>query len=107
MLVSPVPSMLQKLFAGKVVFLNALGSKLFNNLCLSSNRSMVGTGYPKCILAFHAGTTHQNILDGVVQHVSHVEHASHIGWGNHDCIGFPAIRFRTEQLVIKPILIPF
>ena len=107
MLVGPVPGMLQELLTRQVVLLDALLRKFLHHLCLGSNRSVVGARHPTGILALHAGTTHQDVLNGVVEHVAHVEHTSHIGGRDDDCIGFATIRFRTEKFVIQPILIPF
>ena len=105
--VCPVPGMLQELVARQVVLLDAFSGQLLHHLGFGGNRCVVGAGHPAGILAFHAGTTHQNVLDGVVEHVAHVEHARHIGWRNNDGVGFATIRFRTEQLVVCPVLIPF
>ena len=72
MFVGPVPSMLQEFIAGEVMLLNTLFSKSLHHLGFSRYRGVVGSGYPTSILAFHAGASHQNILDGVVEHVTHV-----------------------------------
>ena len=68
---------------------------------------MVCTRHPECILTLHAGTAHQDILNGVVEHVSHVEHTCHIGGRNDDCVGFTSVGFAGEEFVVKPVLIPF
>ena len=73
MFVSPFPGMLQELVAGKVCLLDALCGKFVHHLGLGSNGCMVGSRHPAGILAFHAGTAYQNILNGIIKHVSHVE----------------------------------
>ena len=41
------------------------------------------TRYPgrHCFRTFHTGTAYQNILNGIIEHLSHVEHASNLGGG--------------------------
>ena len=53
-LMSPVPSMLEELLAGKVGLLDALLSEAVYNLSLGSDTGMVSTWYPTCVLALHA-----------------------------------------------------
>ena len=91
MLVSPVPGMLKELLACQVVLLDALLSQLLHHFGLSSDRGVIGARYPAGVLALHAGTTHQDVLNGVVQHVTHVQHTRNIGRRNNDCVGFTSI----------------
>ena len=107
MLVSPVPSVLEELLAGKVGLLDALLSEAVYNLCLGSDTGMVGTWYPTCVLALHASTANENILDSIVEHVSHVEHTCYVWWRDNHCIRFTTIWLRAEKLVVEPVLIPF
>ena len=107
MLVSPVPSVLEELLAGKVGLLDALLSEAVYNLSLGSDTGMVGTWYPTCVLALHASTANENILDSIVEHVSHVEHTRYVWWRDNHCIRFTTIWLRTEKLVVEPVLIPF
>ena len=44
---------------------------------------MVGTRHPASVLALHAGAAYKDILNGLVEHVSHVEYTRHIGWRNN------------------------
>lgn len=95
MLVSPVPSVLEELLAGKVGLLDALLSEAVYNLCLGSDTGMVGTWYPTCVLALHASTANENILDSIVEHVSHVEHTRYVWWRDNHCIRFTTIWLRA------------
>ena len=106
MLVSPCPSVLQELFTGQVVFLDTLLSEFLHHFGFCSNRSVVCARHPECILTLHTGSAYEDVLDGVVQHVTHVEHTCHIGGRNHDCVGFTSIGFAGEKFVVQPILIP-
>ena len=107
MLVSPIPSVLQKLLAGEVVLLDALLGQFLHHLRLGCNRSVVGARHPAGVLALHASTTHEDILNRVVQHVTHVQHTRHVGRRNHNRVGLASIGFATEEFVVYPILIPF
>ena len=102
----PFPGMFQKLVAGQVRFLDSLLSQSVYNLCFSSDRSMVGARHPASILSKHAGTTDQDILNGIVKHVSHVKYAGDVRGRNDDCVRLTAVWFRLEEAVIQPILIP-
>ena len=99
--------MLKELFTGEVVFLDTLTGEFLHHLGLRGDGGMVGARYPQGVLTLHTGTTHQDVLDGVVEHVSHVEHTRHIGRGDDYRIGFTSVGFAGEEFVVKPVLIPF
>ena len=105
--VRPFPSMFQELLTREVSLLDTLLCQFVHHLCLSSDRGVVSTGHPARIVTLHAGTTYKDVLNGIVEHVSHVEHTRHIGWRDNDGVRLPSIGFRTKKLVVKPILIPF
>ena len=93
MFFGPFPSVLQEFFTGKVGLLNTAFSKSIYYLCFGCYRSVVGTRHPTSILTFHTRTAHENVLNGVVEHVPHVEHTSNIGWRNHHGVGLTTIGF--------------
>ena len=76
--------------------LDPLSSEFIYYFCFGSDRSMVSSRYPTGILAFHTGTTNQNILNGIIKHVSHVQHTGDVRGRNDDGVRFTAIGFRTE-----------
>ena len=92
-LMSPVPGMGEELLTGQVALLDALLGQLAHHLGFGGDGGMVGAGHPEGILALHACAPHQDVLYGVVQHVSHVEHACHIGGRNHDGVGLASVGF--------------
>ena len=106
-LMSPIPSVLQKLLTSEVTLPDTLFGQTVNNLGLSSNGGMVGAWYPQSILAIKACLAHQNILNGIIEHMSHVKHARHIWRRNNYCIRLTSVRLRLEQSVLYPIFIPF
>ena len=91
MLMSPFPGMLQELLSCEVSFLDAFASEFLYHFGLSGDRGVVSARHPEGVLALHTGTAHQDVLNRIVEHVPHVEHTSHIGWRNHDRIGFTSV----------------
>ena len=68
---------------------------------------MVSTWYPTCVLAIQTGLADKDVLDGVVQHVTHVQYTCHIWWRDNDGVWLTAIRLAGKKLVVQPVLIPF
>ena len=99
--------MLEELLTGEVGLLNALLGEFAHHLGLGSNGGMVGAGYPAGILTLHPRAADEDVLNGVVKHVTHVQHTGDVGWGDNHRIRLSAIGFGTEKLVVKPVLIPF
>ena len=89
----PFPCVLQELLAGEVHLADALLCQFVHHLGLCSNRGVVGAGYPAGVFTFHPCAAHKNVLNGVVEHVAHVEHSRHVGGRNHDGIRLAAIGF--------------
>ena len=106
MLACPVPGVLEELLAREVGLLDALLSELADDLGLSGDRGVVGSGHPAGVLSLHARTAHEDILNGIVKHVTHVQHTRHVWWGNDDGIGFAIVRLGAEKFVVQPVLIP-
>ena len=102
----PFPSMFKKVFTCQVCLLNPLLCKAIHDFCFGCNRSVIRSRYPASVLPLHTGTADQNILDGIVKHVSHMKHASDVWGRNDDRIRLTAVWFRLEKAVIQPILIP-
>ncbi len=98
--------MFQELLTREVGLLNALLGQLVHHLCLCGNAGMVGAGHPACVLTLHAGAANKNILNGVIEHVPHVEHTRYVGRRYHYGVRLTPIGLRTEQLMVQPILIP-
>ena len=99
--------MLKELLASKVALLDALLGEAVYHLSLSSDRSVVGARYPTSVLSLHTCTTHENVLYSIVEHVAHVQHASHVRRRYNDSVGLTSVGLAAEELVVQPILIPF
>ena len=105
--VRPFPGIFQELFAGEVSLLDALFRQTVYHLGFGGDGSMVGTRHPTSVLTIHTGAAHEDVLNGFVEHVPHVEHPRHVGGRDDYRIRFSSVGFRTEKLVVEPVLVPF
>ena len=105
--VRPFPGIFQELFAGEVSLLDALFRQTVYHLGFGGDGSMVGTRHPTSVLAVHTGAAYEDVLNGFVEHMPHVEHARHVGGRDDYRIRFASVGFRTEKLVVEPVLVPF
>jgi len=98
--VSPVPSVFEEFLASKVSLFDTLLSEFVNNLSFSSDRSVVGTWNPAGVFALHTSATDEDVLYGVVHHVTHVEHACHVRRRYHYRIRFTFIWCRMKIILV-------
>ena len=106
-LLGPFPGVLEEFLAGEVGFLYAFRGEFGDDLGLGGDGGVVGAGYPEGVLALHAGAAHEDVLDGVVEHVAHMEHTRDVWRGNYYGVRFTGIGHGTEELVFEPVGIPF
>ena len=106
-LLLPLPGVFEELLTRERGLLDALFAEHGDDLCLGSDRGVVHAGDPAGVLARHAGAAHQHILQRVVEHVAHVEHAGDVGGRDDDRIGLALVGFRMEELVVDPVVVPF
>ncbi len=106
-LLFPFPGIFEEFLTGEVALPDAHSGKLVDDLCLSCDGCVVGTRHPAGVLAVHTCLTDKDILDGVVEHVAHMEDTSHVRWWYHYRVRLPFIRFRMKELVLEPVGVPF
>ena len=92
-LVGPFPGVADKLLARQLLLLDALLCQAVDHLGLGGNGGMVCAGHPAGVLALHAGTAHQNVLNRIIEHVAHVEHTRHVGRRDDYGVGLACIGF--------------
>ena len=102
----PIPGVGKELFARQITLANALFRQFIDHFGFSRDRSVVSAGHPASILAFHASTTHENILNRVVQNMSHVQNTSNIGGRNDNRVRPALVGLRTEKFMVGPVSIP-
>ena len=74
-----MPDAFEEFLAAEVVFGFALlFLQRLLDLHLRGDAGVVGAGQPEDFLAVHARLAAEDVLDGVVEHVPHVEHAGDI-----------------------------
>ena len=106
MLMCPVPGMIQEFVTAQICFFNPLLGQHVDHPGLCGNGGMIGSRHPQGIFSQHAGTADQNILKGIVEHVSHVQHSGYIGWGYYDAVRFPLIGGAFKELILHPVSVP-
>ncbi|MNN66707.1 hypothetical protein D3C81_1822980 [compost metagenome] len=68
---------------------------------------MVCPRYPTSVFTLHTCAANQNVLNRIVQHMTHVQYASDIRWRHYNRIRFTFVRSRPEKSVRFPIAVPF
>ena len=106
-LLLPFPGVLEEFLAADVLLGDAHGLELRDDLGFGGDGRVVRSRHPACVLAVHAGVADEDIVQGIVQDVTHVQDARHIGRRDHDRIGFLFIGFGMEELVVQPVGVPF
>ena len=102
----PIPGVLEEGVPAEVGLLDALVAELADHLGFGGDGGVVGTRHPAGVLALHPRAADEDILDGVVQHVAHVEHAGHVGRRDDHGVGLPVVRDAAEGLGVFPDLVP-
>ena len=103
----PFPSVFQEIFTRQICFLNSFFLQQSHHFCFSSNRSMVGTGYPAGIFALHPRSPYQYILNCIVKHMPHVQHPCYVWRWYYYCIWFTFVRRGFKKFMSQPMGIPF
>ncbi len=96
------PSALQEGLASKVVARLSFFFKLALHDVLRRDSGVVGSGKPKGVVALHAVVAHDDVLQGVVKAVAHVQDAGDVGRRNHH-----GIKRRIAVLAVRAFAFPF
>ena len=88
--------MFEELLTGEVALVDALLFEAFDDLSFGSDTSVVSTWCPTSVLALEACATNKNILDGVVEYVSHVQHVCHVWWRINYGVCLTSVRSTVE-----------
>ena len=105
-LVLPFKGLRQKFFAAQVRFFNAPLAQPLHDFGLRSNTRMIGTGHPAGIFALQPRPPDQNVLNGAVEHMSHVQHPGHVGRRNDDAVRLALVGFAVEVIFLHPVGVP-
>ena len=99
----PFPCSLKKALAAEIFLGHAFLGHGGHDFCLGGNGSVVGSGQPQGAVSLHSAETGQNVLQGVVKSVTHVELTGDVGRGHNNGVGFLAfIRLGMKIAVFLP-----
>ena len=105
----PFPDFFQEGFTAQVMA--ALSRRLLEVLFhpyLSGDSGVVRARQPQGFISFLARAAHQDVLDGVVQHMAQVEHSRDVGGRNDDGVGrLFRSRVSLETTFFNPAGLPF
>ena len=106
-LVLPRPYALEELLTAEVVTGQALLlAEVLLYLDLGCNTGVIGTRHPQCLVALHALGADEDILQGLVECVAHVQLAGNIRRRNNDGVRFLVrIDLGVEEAGIDPELV--
>ena len=105
-LLFPLPRMLEEFLAADVLLADSPLLEPGHDLGLGGDAGVIRARHPAGVLAVHARLADKHIVDGVVEHMAHVEDSRHVRRRDDYCIWFTAVRLRMEALVLRPICVP-
>ena len=108
-LLLPFPNAFQELFTAQVIASLALFffDNLFN-LNLGCQACMVIAGHPQGVVAHHAVPADQDILQGVIQRMPHMQLTGDVRWGDNNTEGVLAFFYLSMKItMLFPEFIPF
>ena len=92
-LLFPLPGIFEELLASQVFLFDSPLGKPCHDLALGGYASVVGTGHPAGVLAVHTRLAYEHVVQGVVEHMAHMEYARYVGRGDNNRVGLPGVRF--------------
>ena len=108
-LLLPFPNAFQELFAAQVI--TSLAFLFFDNLFnlnLGCQACMVIAGHPQSVVAHHAVPADQDILQGVIQRMAHMQLTGDVRWGDNNTEGLLAFFYFGMKITkLFPEFIPF
>ena len=104
--VGPVPRVSEEFIPRQVRLLDALLTQPPHDFGFGGDGCVVRTRHPAGVLAHHARAAHQHVLDGVVEHVPHVQHTRDIRRGNDHRVGLAVVGLAFKKAVLQPVSVP-
>ena len=100
----PFPDTVDKGFPAKVVAILPLRSQLPLHHILGGDSRVVGAGHPEDVAAAHSLPAAEDILQGIVERMPHVQRPGYVRRGNHDAV---CLRARLRLGMKVAMLLPF
>ena len=102
----PLPGALQELLPSQLLLVNAFLFQLVGHLHLRGDSSVICSRDPEGVVALHPLIADQDILQGVVKSVAHVQLSGNVRWRHHRCKGLSApVHFRVEIFFLAPLVV--
>ena len=105
-LLLPLPHALEELLAPEVLAALALLLERLLDDVLGGDAGVVGAGQPQRVAPLHPAPPDQDVLDGLVEGVPHVEDARHVRRRDHHRVRLTPVRVLVETSVLLPELVP-
>ena len=103
----PLPYSFQELFTAQIVLIETFLGNLLFHLHLGSNACMVLARQPEYVVALHSFITNKDILQCIIQGMTHMQLACYVWRRQHNAVWFLGrIRFIMKYIMILPELIP-
>ena len=107
-LLLPVPDTREELLSAEVKARRALLAQCCLHLCLRCDARMVAARDPDHVLAAHSLVAHEDVLQRIVEGVSHVELPRHVRRRDHHAVRRTAlVCLVMKELMLLPVVIPF
>ncbi len=104
---APFPDGCDELLPPQLVPVGAIGGQFFFHHVLGGDTGMIRPGHPQDAVPFKSAITAHDVLHGVVQGVSHVQHPGDVGRRNDDGIGLlGGILIGGKQFLLLPVGVP-
>ena len=102
----PLPDPFDKLFPPQLRAAGAaLGQLAFDDV-LRRDPGMIGPWHPQDAKAVHALVTAQDVLEGVIERMAHVQRSGNVGRWYDNRIALAGASSRREKLLLHPVPIP-
>jgi len=102
----PFPCALQEAFSAQILLGQTLFLHCVYDLCLGCNGSVVGARQPEGLIALHPAEADEDVLQGFIQRVSHVQLTGDVRWRDYDGVRFfVRVWFSVKIAAVQPELI--
>ena len=106
-LLLPLPGAAHELLTAQVLLRESLGAQLLLHHVLGGDAGVVHADQPAGVVALHAMPARENVLDGAVEGVAHVQVAGHVGRRDDDGVGRAlGVWLDVEEVAGEPHLRP-
>ena len=104
--VLPFKSVLKEFFPTDISFFNSTLTKHLNDLRFRGDGGMIRARYPTGVFAVLACLANEDVLDGVVEHMPHVQHARNVGRRDYNRERLAFVWYGAEVASAFPVLVP-